>query len=221
MARSRFGVGGFCHSQPVAGRRCLRGSVVVPGRGVTSCLAREYEAVDRPTARATSSRTSYARRRGERVSFGGTEPFVLPRPPRSPASLPASRRAAAAFGRSNSSSAQPRAKAGNAHLALGYKSWTAYLSDGLSDEPLRLARDERRELVGRLADPVRVPVRPASGDAATLSSSTALQVAGTCQSLVASPVASSSPLQGSDSWRFRASPPRVRSVTGRLWGPHA
>lgn len=44
------------------------------------------------------------------------------------------------------------AKAGSAHIALGYKSWTAYLSDVLSDEPLRLARDERRELVTRLAD---------------------------------------------------------------------
>lgn len=44
------------------------------------------------------------------------------------------------------------AKAGAAHVALGYKSWTAYLSDVLSDEPLRLARDERRELVTRLTD---------------------------------------------------------------------
>lgn len=44
------------------------------------------------------------------------------------------------------------AKEGMAHIALGYKSWTAYLSDVLSDEPLRLARDERRELVTRLAD---------------------------------------------------------------------
>lgn len=44
------------------------------------------------------------------------------------------------------------AKAGHAHLALGYKSWTAYLSDVLSDEPLRLAREERRELTVRLAD---------------------------------------------------------------------
>ncbi len=43
------------------------------------------------------------------------------------------------------------AKSGSAHVALGYKSWTAYLSDVLSDEPLRLARDERRELVTRLA----------------------------------------------------------------------
>ena len=43
------------------------------------------------------------------------------------------------------------AKAGQAHIALGYVSWTAYLSDVLSDEPLRLARDERKELVGRLA----------------------------------------------------------------------
>lgn len=44
------------------------------------------------------------------------------------------------------------AKAGSAHLALGYKSWTAYLSDVLSDEPLRLAREDRRELVAHLAD---------------------------------------------------------------------
>lgn len=44
------------------------------------------------------------------------------------------------------------AKAGGAHVALGYKSWTAYLSDVLSDEPLRLAREDRRELVVRLAD---------------------------------------------------------------------
>lgn len=44
------------------------------------------------------------------------------------------------------------AKAGAAHLALGYKSWTAYLSDVLSDEPLRLARDDRRELSVRLSE---------------------------------------------------------------------
>lgn len=44
------------------------------------------------------------------------------------------------------------AKAGAAHVSLGYKSWTAYLSDVLSDEPLRLARDDRRELVPRLRD---------------------------------------------------------------------
>lgn len=39
-----------------------------------------------------------------------------------------------------------------AWAALGYKSWTAYLSDVLSDEPLRLARDERRDFVTALAD---------------------------------------------------------------------
>lgn len=44
-----------------------------------------------------------------------------------------------------------QAKQGRADLALGYKSWTAYLSDVLSDEPLRLAREERRELTGHLA----------------------------------------------------------------------
>lgn len=45
------------------------------------------------------------------------------------------------------------AKAGAAHIALGYKSWTAYLSDVLSDEPLRLAREQGRpEFAARLAD---------------------------------------------------------------------
>lgn len=44
------------------------------------------------------------------------------------------------------------AKSSGAHLTLGYKSWSAYLSDVLSDEPLRLARDDQRELTVRLAD---------------------------------------------------------------------
>ena len=44
-----------------------------------------------------------------------------------------------------------QAKAGNAHLALGYASWTAYLSDVLGDEPLRLARDDRQEMVAILS----------------------------------------------------------------------
>lgn len=43
------------------------------------------------------------------------------------------------------------AKNGNAHLALGYPSWTAYLADTLGAEPLRLPRDQRQELVGYLA----------------------------------------------------------------------
>jgi hypothetical protein len=43
------------------------------------------------------------------------------------------------------------AQAGQAHVALGYKSWTAYLADTLGQEPLRLARDQRQELVGYLA----------------------------------------------------------------------
>ena len=43
------------------------------------------------------------------------------------------------------------AKEGNAHAALGYASWTAYLSDVLGDEPLRLARDDRREMVAILS----------------------------------------------------------------------
>lgn len=43
------------------------------------------------------------------------------------------------------------AKAGNAHVALGYPSWTAYLADVLGKEPMRLDRAERQELVGYLA----------------------------------------------------------------------
>jgi hypothetical protein len=43
------------------------------------------------------------------------------------------------------------AQAGQAHVALGYKSWTAYLADTLGHEPLRLPRDQRQELVGYLA----------------------------------------------------------------------
>lgn len=43
------------------------------------------------------------------------------------------------------------AKAGNVHQVLGYPSWTAYLSETLGSEPLRLPRDQRQELVGYLA----------------------------------------------------------------------
>lgn len=43
------------------------------------------------------------------------------------------------------------AKAGNAHIALGYPSWTAYLAATLGKEPLRLDRAERQELVRYLA----------------------------------------------------------------------
>jgi transposase-like protein len=43
------------------------------------------------------------------------------------------------------------AKAGDAHTALGYPSWTAYLTDVLGDEPLRLPRDDRKEMVALLA----------------------------------------------------------------------
>jgi hypothetical protein len=44
------------------------------------------------------------------------------------------------------------AKAGNAHLALGYPSWTAYLAATLGggQDQMRLPRVERRELVGYL-----------------------------------------------------------------------
>lgn len=43
------------------------------------------------------------------------------------------------------------AKTGNAHLALGYASWTAYLSEVLGEEPMRLARGERQEMVTLLS----------------------------------------------------------------------
>lgn len=43
------------------------------------------------------------------------------------------------------------AKQGNVHELLGYPSWTAYLQDVFGDEPLRLARDVRQELVAELA----------------------------------------------------------------------
>lgn len=43
------------------------------------------------------------------------------------------------------------AKDGNAHLALGYASWTAYLSEVLGEEPMRLARSERQEMVQLLS----------------------------------------------------------------------
>lgn len=44
-----------------------------------------------------------------------------------------------------------QARVGEAHTALGYPSWTAYLLDVFGDEPLRLARDVRQELVAELA----------------------------------------------------------------------
>lgn len=45
------------------------------------------------------------------------------------------------------------AQQGKAHEALGYRSWTEYVSQVFSDTPLmRLSRDERKELVGELAE---------------------------------------------------------------------
>ena len=44
-----------------------------------------------------------------------------------------------------------QAQEGQAHVALGYASWTAYLADVLGDQPLRLPRDQRQQLVGYLA----------------------------------------------------------------------
>lgn len=54
--------------------------------------------------------------------------------------------------RSRLMDAVDKAKVGNAHLALGYKSWTAYLSEVLGEEPMRLARAERQDMVRMLSD---------------------------------------------------------------------
>lgn len=43
------------------------------------------------------------------------------------------------------------AREGNAHTSLGYPSWTAYLTAVLGEKPLRLARDERQDMVHMLA----------------------------------------------------------------------
>lgn len=44
-----------------------------------------------------------------------------------------------------------QAKEDAVHLALGYASWTAYLADVMGEEPLRLARGERQEVVQMLS----------------------------------------------------------------------
>lgn len=44
------------------------------------------------------------------------------------------------------------AKDGNAHIALDYASWQAYLAEVLGEEPMRLARDERQDMVKMLAN---------------------------------------------------------------------
>jgi hypothetical protein len=44
-----------------------------------------------------------------------------------------------------------KAKAGDAHLALGYRSWTEYVSAEFAGCSLRLDREDRRELVALLA----------------------------------------------------------------------
>ncbi|NKS70688.1 hypothetical protein GS584_18965 [Rhodococcus hoagii] len=43
------------------------------------------------------------------------------------------------------------AKTGEIHLALGFKSWTAYLADALGERPLMVDREQRRELVEYLS----------------------------------------------------------------------
>ena len=43
------------------------------------------------------------------------------------------------------------ARRSNVWQVLGYPSWTAYLADTLADEPMRLGRDERQELVSYLS----------------------------------------------------------------------
>lgn len=43
------------------------------------------------------------------------------------------------------------ARNSNVWQVLGHASWTAYLADTLADEPMRLGREERQELVGYLS----------------------------------------------------------------------
>lgn len=45
-----------------------------------------------------------------------------------------------------------QAKESEAHIALGYASWTAYLADVLGETPMRLERDVRQELVTELSE---------------------------------------------------------------------
>lgn len=44
------------------------------------------------------------------------------------------------------------ARASEAHIALGYVSWTAYLADVLGETPMRLERDVRQALVAELSE---------------------------------------------------------------------
>lgn len=44
-----------------------------------------------------------------------------------------------------------QARDGDAWSVLGYNSWTAYLADVMGEQPLRLPRDQRQEIVGYLA----------------------------------------------------------------------
>src|SRR5690606_2387074 len=43
------------------------------------------------------------------------------------------------------------ARNSNAWQVLGFASWTAYLADTLAEQPMRVSREERQELVGYLA----------------------------------------------------------------------
>ena len=40
-----------------------------------------------------------------------------------------------------------QARDGNVYIALGYPSWPAYIAEVMGEEPLRLSRDDRREIV--------------------------------------------------------------------------
>ena len=44
-----------------------------------------------------------------------------------------------------------RAKTGQVWQVLGYKSWTAYVAEVMGEQPMRLPREQRRELVSYLA----------------------------------------------------------------------
>lgn len=44
-----------------------------------------------------------------------------------------------------------RARSGSAHIALGYRSWTEYLSEVMGEEPMRLARGDRKDAARMLS----------------------------------------------------------------------
>lgn len=118
------------------------------------------------------------------------------------------------------------AKDGNAHEALGYPSWTAYLAETLGDEPMRLARDERQEMVKVLsaegmstraiAPIVGTSYQQVSKDRRAQVSPEATPEPKSDAELLAG--AEWSPESVEDAPRFTDEPGRVQPVTGTITG---